>query len=108
MPFSVTLLVSTAAAVAGKPGKASGWSVGGRVPAVVEPDPELHARANQLVATWCTAVAALAAVPLSGLGFNRLDRDLSLKVLSALAVYGFVLACVGRYPFERVRQLARR
>lgn len=103
--FTVALLGMTAAAVTGRRGQVCQRGVGYTVPAQVEADPALNKRANQLVATWCTAAAVLAALPLVGLAVAGLDRPVPLPVLVALAAYGFVMVCVASYPFERIKHL---
>ena len=103
--FAVALFVATAAAVTGTRGQVCERGVGYSVPAPVEADPALSVRANRLVATWCTAAAILAALPLVALAVNGLDRELPLWAAVALAGYGFLLTCVGGYPFERIKHL---
>jgi hypothetical protein len=105
---SVALLVSAEVAVAGRRGQVGERRLGGGLPAVVARDPELAAQANRLVATWCTVAAGLCVVPLLGLAWYGLDRELSASMLSGLALWGLLFACVGHYPFERIRQLAGR
>jgi len=106
--FTVAVLTATAAAVTGRRGQVCERGVGYDVPAAVEADPVLNAQANRLVATWCTAAAVLAAVPLLGLAWNGLARDMSTPALLILAAYGFLVVCVGGYPFERIKHLASR
>jgi len=105
LAFSVAVFAATAAAVTGRRGQVCERGAGYVVPAVVEADAGLNKRANDLVARWCTAAAALAAVPLLGLAINGIDRTLPLWVLAALAAYGFLIACVGGYPFELIRRM---
>ncbi len=107
--FTVALFASTAAAVTGRRGQVCERGIGCTVPAQVEADPELERRANQLVATWCTAAAVLAAVPLVVLAVAGLDRgDLPVWALASLAAYAFVVVCVGGYPFEQITRLGQR
>lgn len=105
--FSVVVYAAAAAAVTGRRGQVCTRGVGYVVPAAVQADPALATRANDLVATWCTGTAVLAAVPVVGLAVNGIDRDLPLGALAALAAYGFLVVCVGSYPFERIQQLGR-
>jgi hypothetical protein len=103
--FTVALFTATAAAVTGTRGQVCERGVGYTVPAAVEADPALNARANRLVATWGTAAAVLSAVPLVALALHGFDRDLPLWALLALAAWGFVVVVVGGYPFEQIKQL---
>lgn len=106
--FTIALFAATAAAVTGRRGQVCERDIGYTVPAQVEADPELNRRANELVATWCTAAAVLAAVPLVVLAVAGLDRaDLPLWEVGALAAWAFVMVCVGGYPFERITHLGR-
>ena len=103
--FSIAVFAATAAAVTGRRGLVCERGVGYVVPAVVEADPALNTTANVLVTRWCTAAAVLAAVPVVGLVINGLDRALAIWVPPTLAAYGFLIACVGGYPFERIMHL---
>lgn len=103
--FTVVLFTATAAAVTGRRGQVCERGVGYTVPAAVEADPALNTRANELIATWCTVAAILAALPLVALAVNGIDRDLPILALAALAAYGFLVVCVGGYPFERIKHL---
>ena len=105
--FTVALFVATAAAVTGTRGQVCERGVGWTVPAAVEADPALTARANQLVATCGTVAAVLSAVPLVGLAVHGIDRELPLEAAVSCAAWGFLVACVGGYPFERITQLGR-
>lgn len=105
--FTVVLFAATAAAVTGRRGQVCERGVGYTVSAAVEADPALNARANELVATWCTVAAVLAALPLVALAANGLNRDVPLWALATLAAYGFLVVCVGGYPFERIKHLGR-
>lgn len=103
--FTVALFTATAAAVTGRRGQVCERGVGYTVPAAVETDPALNRKANELVATWCTVTAVLAAFPLIALAVNGSDRDLPLWAVVTLAAYGFLMLCVGGYPFERIKHL---
>lgn len=107
--FTVALFAATAAAVTGRRGQVCERGIGYTVPAQVEADPALDRRANELVATWCTAAAVLAAVPVVVLAVAGLDRaDLPLWQVGALAAWAFVMVCVGGYPFEKIKHLGER
>lgn len=104
--FTVVLFTATAAAVTGRRGQVCERGVGYTVPAAVEADPGLNTQANELVATWCTVAAVLAVLPLVAIAVNGIDRDLPVWALAALAAYGFLVVCVGGYPFERIKHLS--
>lgn len=105
--FGVAALVFTAAAVTGRRGQVCQRGMGYAVPARVEADPELSEKANEMVASWSTVGAFLALAPmlvLTALGLGR-DEPLPLWVLVVFAAYGFLLVCLGSYPFEKIEQL---
>lgn len=106
--FGLATVACGLAALTGRRGDVCTRGVGYDVPAAVESDPALSRAANELVARWCTLGAVLAAAPLVPLGQAVLThRDpLPLSGLLVLAAYGFVLVCVGGYPFERIRHLS--
>ena len=52
-----------------------------------------------------TAAAVLSALPVVLLAVRGLREPVPLPMLAALAADGFVLAVVGVYPSERIRQL---
>lgn len=107
--FGVAGLVLATAALTGRRGQVCQRGVGYTVPAEVEADPVLNRQANELVALWCSAGATLAAPPAAFLVLlaARGDADLSLASLVILALYGFVLTCIGVYPFEKIKHLER-
>ena len=105
--FTVALLAATAAAVTGRRGQVCERGAGYTVPAAVDADPALNARANELVARWCTLAGALAALPLVALAVHGFDRELPTWALAALAACGFLVVCVGSYPFEKIEHLGQ-
>jgi hypothetical protein len=73
----------------------------------VRTDPELRAKANQLVAFWCTGTAVLSVpplIPLYRLVQDGQDNVVSTVGLVTLGAYGFVLVCMGQYPFQKIKQ----
>ncbi|GAA4770785.1 MULTISPECIES: hypothetical protein [Streptomyces] len=109
--FGCFLLLGVAGSLAartgyrgGVPDRANGYEV----PARVASDPVLRARANGLVAFWCTGSALLsfaALVPLGRVVLRGGSGSLSTPGLVALALYGLVVVVVGAYPFERIKHL---
>ncbi len=60
------------------------------------------------MAFWCTGAAILGLAPLVPLGTVILSgggRSVSTSGLAAFAAYALVIAVVGGYPFEKIRQL---
>ena len=102
--FTTALLAATAAAWTGWTGDVAVRDVGYDVPARVEADPARVREANRLVRRWCTGAAVLSALPLVLLAVRGLREPVPLPLLTALAVWGFVVVVVGGYPFERIRQ----
>lgn len=106
--FAALALASTLAVRLGCRGEGCDRSLGYDVPAEVRADPALGRRANELVVFWGTGLALLSLAPLVPLGLILLDggdRSLSTWGLAAFAAYGFLLAVLGGYPFERIRRL---
>ncbi|MCX4652188.1 MULTISPECIES: hypothetical protein [Streptomyces] len=109
--FGCFLLLGVAGSLAarvGYRGKVCDGSVGYEVPAAVKSDPALRKRANDLVAFWCTGAAILSFAPLVPLGSVILSgggKAVSTWGLVAFAAYGLVIATVGGYPFEKIKQL---
>ncbi|MFI0739230.1 hypothetical protein ACH4PU_14230 [Streptomyces sp. NPDC021100] len=106
--FLVLGLVSLLAAVTGYRGRACDRHQGYEVPRAVLEDRELSAKANGLIAFWCTGAAVLSVpplVPLAGMLLREEDPSLPVGALLALAGYGFVVVVVCRYPFERIRRM---
>ncbi|MFJ6612619.1 hypothetical protein ACIQPT_20345 [Streptomyces sp. NPDC091289] len=106
--FLLLGVVSSLAARVGYRGRVGDRSVGYEVPAKVTSDPALRERANSLVAFWCTGAAMLGFAPLVPLGSVILSdggKAVSTWGLVAFAAYGLVVATVGAYPFEKIKQL---
>jgi hypothetical protein len=104
-------LAAIAAAVTGYRGLVCDSRLGYAVPPEVKDDPALCKKANDLVAFWATGFAILCApaiVLVARVGLAGPGAELSLLQLGLLAAYGFVLACVGHYPFERIKHLGER
>ncbi|MEL3945677.1 MULTISPECIES: hypothetical protein [Streptomyces] len=102
--------VSLLAARVGRRGEVGDRGVGYDVPDEVKRDPELRARANHLVAHWCTGAAILSVAPLVPLGSVLLsdgDRAIGTAGLLVVAAYGLVVVAVAGYPFERIKRLGR-
>ncbi|MFE6699950.1 hypothetical protein [Streptomyces sp. NPDC057718] len=109
--FLLVVVVSSLAARTGYRGKVCDGAAGYEVPAAVKADPALRKRANDLVAFWCTGAAILSFAPLVPLGSVILSgggKSVSTWGLVAFAAYGLVIATVGGYPFEKIKQLGAR
>ncbi|RFU86130.1 hypothetical protein DY218_13450 [Streptomyces triticagri] len=106
--FFLLGLAGALAARTGYRGKVCDRSHGYEVPAEVKYDPALRKRANDLVAFWCTGASALGFAPLVPIGSVLLSgggKSVSTWGLAAFALYGLVVATVGIYPFEKIKQL---
>ncbi|NUV78982.1 hypothetical protein [Streptomyces sp. CAI-155] len=106
--FLLLGLAGSLAARTGYRGKVGDRTTGYDAPAAVRSDPVLRQRANDLVAFWCTGAAILGLAPLVPLGTVILSgggRSVSTSGLAAFAAYALVIAVVGGYPFEKIRQL---
>lgn len=108
--FALLALASSLAARVGYRGKVCDKSVGYDVPEQVKYAPELRERANGLVAFWCTGAAILSLAPLVPIGQVILSdggTSVSTWGLVAFALYGMAVVIVGRYPFEKIKQLGK-
>ncbi|MEU2855515.1 hypothetical protein [Streptomyces syringium] len=106
--FLVLGLVSLLAAVTGYRGQVCDRHQGYEVPRTVMEDRELTAKANELIAFWCTGAAVLSVpplVPMIGMLLKDGDPSLSAGALLAMAGYGSVIVVVCRYPFEKIRRM---
>ncbi|QEU96757.1 hypothetical protein [Streptomyces kanamyceticus] len=107
--FVLLAVVTLLAARVGHRGKVCDRSVGYEVPDEVKRDPALRAKANSLVAHWCTGAAILSLAPLIPVGnvlFADGDRSIGTWGLLAFAAYGLVVVVVAGYPFEKIKHLA--
>lgn len=106
--FGGAAVVSGLAAYTGHRGWVTDPDKGYRVPDRVRNNPVLAHRANRLVATWCLLASGLALAPAMAM-FPAMASDfhveMSVRFLAVTAVYGVVVASVGRYTFERIRRL---
>lgn len=108
--FILLAVVTLLAARVGHRGKVCDRSIGYDVPDEVKRDPALRAKANHLVAHWCTGAAVLSLAPLVPLGsvlFAGGDRAIGTLGLLAVSAYGLVVVAVAGYPFEKIKHLAR-
>ncbi|MFH8795904.1 hypothetical protein [Streptomyces sp. NPDC017941] len=108
--FVLLAVVTLLAARVGRRGQVCDRSIGYDVPDEVKRDPALRARANQLVAHWCTGAAILSLAPLVPIGRVLLadgDRAIGTAGLLVVAAYGLVVVVVAGYPFEKIKHLAR-
>lgn len=108
--FVVLAVVTLLAARVGHRGEVCDRSVGYEVPDEVRRDPVLRAKANHLVAHWCSGAAILSLaplVPLSSVLFAGGGRSIGTAGLLAVAAYGLVVVVVAGYPFEKIKHLAR-
>ncbi|ATL32948.1 hypothetical protein [Streptomyces formicae] len=107
--FVLLSVVTLLAARVGHRGEVCDRSVGYEVPDEVKRDPELRAKANRLVAHWCTGAAILSLAPLIPVGnvlFADGERAIGTGGLLAFAAYGLVVVVVAGYPFEKIKHLA--
>lgn len=106
--FGGAAVVSGLAAYTGHRGWVTDPDKGYQVPGRVRDNPVLAHRANRLVATWCLLASGLALAPTIAMVptmASDFDVVMSVRFLAVTAVYGVVVASVGRYPFERIRRL---
>ncbi|KUF20338.1 MULTISPECIES: hypothetical protein [Streptomyces] len=108
--FVLLAVVTLLAARVGHRGKVCDRSIGYDVPDEVKRDPALRARANDLVAHWCTGAAILSLAPLVPIGSVLIadgDRSIGTAGLLVVAAYGLLVVAVAGYPFEKIKHLAR-